>query len=154
MKAVKARELLVRAKNRVGVLADLSSLIAGVSVNIRAISARGVSDEALFRLIVSDNAKIKGVLTQKGYAVSEEDAVVVTEWLGDAPTEALGKLVKHGGERDHQRGRGFKGRMFGEGPNGRLFEGRFEIRPYSPPADRDHADQTDDETAVAVGEAV
>jgi len=77
MKAVKARELLVRVKNKVGVLADLSSLIAGVSVNIRAISAWEVSDEAFFRLIVSDNAKIKEILTQKGYIVFEEDVVVV-----------------------------------------------------------------------------
>ncbi len=76
--------------------------------------------------------------------ITEDDVATVTEWLGDAPTEAFEKLHEHGGEGD-RRGRGFRGRMFGEGPGGRLFEGRFQIRPYSPPADLD-----DSETAAPV----
>ncbi len=66
--------------------------------------------------------------------ITEDDAAAVTEWLGDAPTEVLSKLyeAKDDGEG---RGHGFRGRMFGEGPGGRQFEGRFQIRPYSPPAE-------------------
>lgn len=83
--------------------------------------------------------------------ITEDEAAVVTEWLGDAPTEALSKLGQHDGEGEGRRGHGFRGRMFGEGPDGRLFEGRFQIRPYSPPTDLDDGEESSTATSVAVG---
>ncbi len=82
--------------------------------------------------------------------ITQEDVAAVTEWFGDAPTEVLSKLGRHDGDRAH--GRGFRGRMFGEGPGGRLFEGRFQIRPYVPPVDADSAEESSAVSSVAVGE--
>jgi hypothetical protein len=78
--------------------------------------------------------------------ISEGDAQVVKDWIAGAPVDALAKLGPQDGDRpghdgqddvDDDRGheghhRGFNGRMFGEGPGGRMFEGRFHIRPYAP----------------------
>lgn len=86
--------------------------------------------------------------------ITEVEAVAVSEWLADAPTESLAKLGPDRGE-GHRRGghgRGFSGRMFGEGPGGRLFEGRFQIRPYVPPVDADETSGPGTATAIAVGD--
>ncbi len=83
--------------------------------------------------------------------IDEEDADEVADWLSGAPAEALAKLAESK-DQDRPRHRGgFHGRMFGEGPGGRLFEGRFEIRPYTPPSELDEVEPAI-ETSVAVGE--
>lgn len=63
-------------------------------------------------------------------AITEVEAQEFRDWAESAPTETL-ELIKPVRDGD----RGMRGHMRGEGPGGRMFEGRFEIRPYSPPAD-------------------
>jgi len=77
MKAVKAKELLVKTNNKVGALADLSDIIGSSGVNIRAISAWSVGSDAFFRLITSDNLKTKNTLKENGYSYQENDVVIV-----------------------------------------------------------------------------
>jgi len=77
MKAVKAKELLVKTDNKVGALADLSGIIGASGVNIRAVSAWSVGNEAFFRLITSDNLKTKNALKENGYSYQENDVVIV-----------------------------------------------------------------------------
>jgi len=77
MKAVKARELLVKTENRVGALANLSGIIGSSGVNIRAISAWSVGNDAFFRLITSDNLKTKNTLKDNGYSYEENDVIIV-----------------------------------------------------------------------------
>lgn len=84
--------------------------------------------------------------------ITEDEAEGVTAWLEAAPVEVLAKLGQ--GNDGHPHRRGFHGRMFGHGPGGRLFEGRFHIRPYTP---SDEADETGTESsnsnaAVAFGQ--
>jgi hypothetical protein len=98
--------------------------------------------------------------------ITEDDGQVVKDWFASAPVDALSKLGTQHGERhghdeqedeDHGRSdrRGFNGRMFGEGPGGRMFEGRFHIRPYAPPASPgDTGTGTNTTTSVAVGDPV
>ncbi len=80
--------------------------------------------------------------------ITEEDVEPVTDWMTSAPTEALQKLGQGGDDGDRPR-RGFRGQFRGEGPNGGLFEGRFQLRPYAPPAD--DAGETEDASTVSVG---
>lgn len=81
--------------------------------------------------------------------ITEEDVEHVTGWLSSAPTEALQKLAQ-GDDSDRPR-RGFRGQFRGEGPGGRLFEGRFQLRPYVPPVDDADSGESDGSaTAVSV----
>lgn len=80
--------------------------------------------------------------------ITEAEAGEVTAWFADAPTEALSKIAESKGDREGRRGHG---RMFGEGPGGRMFEGRFQIRPYTPPANLDDAKESGEATSTAIG---
>ena len=98
--------------------------------------------------------------------ISEADAQEVTDWLAAAPVDALAKLGPQGGDRpdrddyedgdhDRSRHRGFNGRMFGEGPGGRMFEGRFHIHPYAPQiAPDDSGTGVNTATSVFAGDPV
>ncbi len=77
MKAVKAKELLIKSENKIGALADLTKVIAGGGINIRAISAWAEDNFALFRLLTSDNTKAKEILTNNNYSFEEKEVVVV-----------------------------------------------------------------------------
>ena len=81
--------------------------------------------------------------------ITEDDVEPVTDWLSSAPTEAFQKLAQGDDDGDRPR-RGFRGEFRGEGPGGRLFEGRFQLRPYVPPMDdADSAESDDSATAVS-----
>ncbi|MDD5005300.1 MAG: hypothetical protein PHS93_02200 [Candidatus Omnitrophica bacterium] len=85
-KAILAKELMVDTDNKIGMLADISSLITDAGVNITAICAYAVADKAIFRIITSDNNKAKSALAQKGFKVREND--VVTVMLADKAGQA------------------------------------------------------------------
>ena len=72
MKAVKCEEILLTTENKVGKLAQVAAAMKGQGVNIRAVSAWGVKDQAMFRLITSDNAKAKQALAQFGKVETKE----------------------------------------------------------------------------------
>lgn len=90
--------------------------------------------------------------------ITEAEAAAVSDWLVGAPTEALAKLAPERGDGGQGRrgghGRGFSGRMFGEGPGGRMFEGRFQLRPYAPPTDSYETSGVGTAASVAVGDLV
>ena len=76
-KAKLARELVVGADNKVGMLAEVSGIISAAGVNISAISAYAMGEKAIFRLVTSDNDKAENVLVQRGFNVTENEVVAV-----------------------------------------------------------------------------
>ena len=76
MKAVKGKEILFTGENKIGGLEEVAGIIKDKGVNIRAISAWAVNGKAVFRLVTSDNAKIKELLLAKG-TVEEREVVIV-----------------------------------------------------------------------------
>ena len=93
----------------------------------------------------ADSERYEEVLARliENEVVTEEQAQEFRDWVAAAPTstlEAIGPIGVEGGP-------GMRGHMRGHGHGGRMFEGRFEIRPYSPPADDGAAD---DATSDAV----
>ncbi len=79
--------------------------------------------------------------------ITEDEAQAFRDWAESAPTDLL-ELVRP--DEGHERG--MRGHMRGHGPGGRMFEGRFEIRPYSPPADDVESDAATND-AVTDGSA-
>lgn len=85
------KELLVLAKDRVGLLAELSAALGHADINVDSISADTMGDKAVIRLIVSDDKRGKEILERKGFIVMSSDAIVVR--LIDRPGE-LAKVAK------------------------------------------------------------
>lgn len=71
------QEIVVRRKNDVGVLFELSSLVADQGVNILALSGSVWGDEGLLRLLTDDLGKTKDVLAKNGFTCEEESVLLV-----------------------------------------------------------------------------
>jgi hypothetical protein len=73
---MKMKELLVLAKDRIGLLADLSCILGQANINIESISADTVGDKAVIHLVVSDDKIGKEILEKGGFIVMSSDALV------------------------------------------------------------------------------
>lgn len=74
-KATIIKELLVKTPNKVGMLAEVSGVIAKSGANITALNAFGVDADAIFRIVTSNNASAIKELKAKKIEASEKDAV-------------------------------------------------------------------------------
>jgi hypothetical protein len=87
-KAKKSKQLSLTMPNKVGLLSEVSAAMAGAKVNINAICAYEMEDEAYFMLITENSAKAKKVLSPLGGEIEEEDVISV-----DLPNK-VGELQK------------------------------------------------------------
>lgn len=71
------KELLVKAENKVGMMAEITEAIAKSGANITALNAFGVDKQAIFRIMTDDNTKAIGGIKAKNFEVSERDVVAV-----------------------------------------------------------------------------
>jgi len=72
-----AKQLKIETGNKVGMFAEVTSIIADTGANITTFCAYGEGSNAVFYLIASDNAKAKQALAQKGLKVSEDEVVTL-----------------------------------------------------------------------------
>lgn len=80
LKARIAKEVLVKVRNEIGILAQLTRLIADKGINILAANAWVNGADGLVHLVTEDNLRVVDVLRAKNYQPVEVD-VVVTEVL-------------------------------------------------------------------------
>lgn len=85
------RELIVLAKDRMGLLADISQILSEANINIESISADTMGGKAVIHLIVSDDKLGKEVLEKGDFMVADSDVIVVK--ILDKPGE-LAKLAR------------------------------------------------------------
>jgi hypothetical protein len=76
-KARKVKELSFSMSNRVGLLSEVTTSLAGAKVNINAICAYAMENNAFFTLTTSSNAKAKKALAPLGLVIEEKDVVEV-----------------------------------------------------------------------------
>lgn len=79
------KTITIVSKDEVGLLADISYVLAKEKVNIESISMDVVGEKSVITLGVDDERKAREALKSSGYNVSEEDSVVVK--LEDKPGE-------------------------------------------------------------------
>ncbi|MCX5714884.1 MAG: ACT domain-containing protein [Candidatus Omnitrophica bacterium] len=78
--AVLKKELIVSIVNKVGVLADISKILAHEGINILAISGYAISDDkAIIRFVSEDNAGALKILKRIGYGLIKQGEVVVVD---------------------------------------------------------------------------
>jgi hypothetical protein len=76
-KAKKVKEISFSLGDRVGLLAEVTTVLAKAKVNINALCAYGMEGNAFFMLTTSSNAKAKKALAPLGVAIEEKDVVQV-----------------------------------------------------------------------------
>lgn len=74
-----AEEIIITTKNKVGLLADISKMLAEEGVNIEAAVGYEVADTAKLMIVTSANLRIVGELKKKKYKSVEEIEVVMVE---------------------------------------------------------------------------
>ena len=82
-------QLSIFLENKPGMLADTMKMLSAAGINIRALSLADTKDFGILRVIVSDAAKAKAVLSER-LIVSETD-VIVAEMSDEAG--ALGGIL-------------------------------------------------------------
>ena len=76
-KAKKSKQLSFTMANKVGLLSEVSRAIASAKVNITAICAYEMENEAEFMLITQSNEKVKKALSPLKVKIEEEDIITV-----------------------------------------------------------------------------
>ena len=91
VKARKVKEIRLSMPNRVGLLSEVTTAIANAKVNINAICAYAMENNAFFMLTTSSNSKAKKALAPLVFGVDEKDVIQVE--VPNKPGE-LQKLAK------------------------------------------------------------
>lgn len=76
-KAKKSKQLSLTMSNKVGLLSEIGTALAGAKVNITAICAYGMENKAYFMLVTESNAKAKKALSPLKVKIEEEDVITV-----------------------------------------------------------------------------
>jgi hypothetical protein len=97
LKARIAREVVIRLPNQIGLLAQLSKIVAEKGINILAIGAWIEGNNALVRLVTDDNLRVTDALRERQYNTQESEVVL---------TEAKHKpgMIRHIAEKLAERG--------------------------------------------------
>lgn len=76
--AILGTQLMITVSNKVGTLAEISSMISSSKINLIAICAYAVDNNGFIMFVSEDNNKAKKLLEAKKYDVREEEAVLLT----------------------------------------------------------------------------
>jgi hypothetical protein len=86
------KELIVVSSNEIGSLASVAEALGAVGVNIEAVSAYGLDNKAIFRVITNDvSTAIKALSKLPGISIREADTLVYK--MINRPGE-LGKIAR------------------------------------------------------------
>ena len=73
------KELAVTASNKVGILADMSKILADHGINIEGVAGYAQGNDAKIMLVCEDALRAKEALIKAGYKTIKENEVVVVD---------------------------------------------------------------------------
>lgn len=76
--AVLGKQLIITVDNKVGTLAEVSSVISSSGINLVAVCAYAVDNKGFIMFVSEDNNKAKELLKARKYNVREEEAILVS----------------------------------------------------------------------------
>lgn len=74
---VQGKEVVVHAKNAIGLLYELAKPLSEKGISLRAMNSVICGDDCVVRLVTDDNLRTMDVLTEKGYAPKEEEVILI-----------------------------------------------------------------------------
>jgi hypothetical protein len=78
IQAILDKQLMIMAKDTIGSLAEVTSIISSSGINLRAICAYAIDDMVAVMFVTEDNNAAKKLLEEKSYTVQEEEVVLLT----------------------------------------------------------------------------
>ena len=75
--ARQGKEIVVRLKNRIGLLFDISKLVSERGISILAVCGAASGNEGVIRLVTDDNLRASELLNASGYVAEEEDVILM-----------------------------------------------------------------------------
>ncbi|MFA5156863.1 MAG: ACT domain-containing protein [Candidatus Omnitrophota bacterium] len=78
------KEIVVTVTNRIGILADMSKILADHGINIVAVAGYATENEAKIMVVTEDNLRASDALVKAGYKGARENPVLIVE-LDDKP---------------------------------------------------------------------
>jgi hypothetical protein len=96
-KAKKVKQLSFTMPNRAGLLSEVSAAVSGAKVNINAICAYEMGDNASFMLTTDGNARARRALAKLGVEAKEEDVVAVEMPNKIGESQKVGKRIADAG---------------------------------------------------------
>ena len=73
------KEIVVTVMNKIGVLADMSKILADHGINIEAVAGYAVNVDAIIMLVTDDNLRAMDALKKAGYKDIKEKTVIILE---------------------------------------------------------------------------
>ena len=74
---MKVEQISVFLENKSGRLAEVTEVLAGAGINLRALSLADTADFGILRLIVKDTLKARSVLKENGFTVGMTEVLAV-----------------------------------------------------------------------------
>jgi hypothetical protein len=78
-KAYLGKEISLTVSNRIGILADMSKVLADHGINIEAVAGYATEKDAVIMLVTEDNLRAIDALKKAGYKNAKENSVVILE---------------------------------------------------------------------------
>ncbi|MFA6142458.1 MAG: ACT domain-containing protein, partial [Candidatus Omnitrophota bacterium] len=75
------KEIVITVANKVGILANISKILADHGVNLEGIAGYTVDDEAKIMLVADDELRAKEALQKAGYKSIKEKEVIVVDLI-------------------------------------------------------------------------
>ena len=83
--ATVSKQLIITVNNKVGTLAEVTSVVSNVGINLIAVCAYAVDNKGVIIFVTEDNNQAKKLLKEKKYDVREEEVILLT--LDNKPGE-------------------------------------------------------------------
>ncbi|VVB66315.1 ACT domain protein [Candidatus Gugararchaeum adminiculabundum] len=91
------RQITIVTENKVGILADICETLAGAGVNIESISAQGVEDRGVIRIVTADEITATKALEKAGYRLDVGDIVIARVNNRPGELEKIARKLAKGG---------------------------------------------------------
>ena len=73
------KELVVTVPNKIGILANISKILADHGINIEGVAGYAANNEAKIMLVASDTLRAKEALVKAGYKMTKENEIVIVD---------------------------------------------------------------------------
>ncbi len=85
------KEITVITKNEIGALAEICDILGRSGINLQGISANGINNKGVIKIITSDPISSQTFLNKKGYKTKINDVIIAK--INDQPGE-LSKIIE------------------------------------------------------------